>query len=620
MAASWLLPAWPVCLWALLAQALADPDDTCLSSIKVIDNFLSDAEAQAVMADLEAQRAPSESERLRQEAPTLAQRLKSELRSKEQEAQLDSAVEVLEPVGKLIVEVLGHPKLEKRLRATITGKEVAQLVASKSSVPVSRKRGDVHEHADHMGGRWVSEKVPGTAAVAYLESAPDGGSLGKLIFKDIGDEKIVKEVEAIAKRFISWDNSKCLHSFKARYDGPRRLLGFNHDRDFSHDRDFNHDEGILQVTHESTVCRALAQTRLPLRSRKGSDQASSRQPWHQHNSCHDVFHKLIVLVKVSASASTTQARGPCHPFAGRCGHRCGESWPRRAKQKRTHDDAVFIAQWGGRCEQCRTSPEPLAPDMRARSKLSHGLKKLVPCGEATLRTMVVGEVASGHVTRWLSEKSQTSRSSTTALRHPATGEAAPVGERYNKEPIPDEEWWLRGNNRSKLLTTAPFTFYDGNPLAKKNFQAQCVGPDHSRRVAQQLGRIGHSFSEANLQVLKEDPHARRYMSQKYAELMQRPQAAGSQPDSEARHKGKGKGSEDRGRKTRLGQLASMSSSMKLPKAELRQTMDGKNVIMLPNPRLPRENASMDIHNPMPPILGRPKFNYTFDYNGERLAM
>ena len=98
-------------------------------------------------------------------------------------------------------------------------------MASKSSVPVSRKRGDVHEHADHMGGRWVSEKVPGTAAVAYLESAPDGGSLGKLIFKDIGDEKIVKEVEAIAKRFISWDNSKCLHSFKARYDGPRRLLG-----------------------------------------------------------------------------------------------------------------------------------------------------------------------------------------------------------------------------------------------------------------------------------------------------------------------------------------------------------------------------------------------------------
>ena len=156
----------------------------------------------------------------------LAQRLKSELRSKEQEAQLSSAVEVLEPVGvKLIHEVAGHAALERRLRETMTGKEAAQLEASKSSVPVSRKSGDVQEHADHVT-HWVNGKVPGTAAVAYLESAPDGGSLGKLIFKDIADDqKVVKEVEAIAKRFISWDNSKCLHSFKAHYQGTRRLLG-----------------------------------------------------------------------------------------------------------------------------------------------------------------------------------------------------------------------------------------------------------------------------------------------------------------------------------------------------------------------------------------------------------
>ncbi|CAE7455632.1 unnamed protein product [Symbiodinium sp. CCMP2456] len=107
----------------------------------------------------------------------------------------------------------------------MTGKEAAQLAASKSSVPVSRKSGDVQEHADHVT-HWVNGKVPGTAAVAYLESAPDGGHLGKLIFKDIADDqKVVKEVEAIAKRFISWDNSKCLHSFKARYQGTRRLLG-----------------------------------------------------------------------------------------------------------------------------------------------------------------------------------------------------------------------------------------------------------------------------------------------------------------------------------------------------------------------------------------------------------
>ena len=219
MVASWLLAP------LLLAQALASPDVTCLSSIKVVDDFLSDAEAQAVITDLEAQR--SGSERVRQEAPMLAERLKSELRSKEQEEQLSSAVEVLEPVGrsKLIHEVSGHATLERRLRETMTGKEAAQLEASKSSVPVSRKSGDVQEHADHVT-HWVNGKVPGTAAVAYLESAPDGGSLGKLIFKDIADDtKVVKEVEAIAKRFISWDNSKCLHSFKARYQGTRRLLG-----------------------------------------------------------------------------------------------------------------------------------------------------------------------------------------------------------------------------------------------------------------------------------------------------------------------------------------------------------------------------------------------------------
>ena len=221
MAGSWLLAP------LLLAQALASPDVTCLSSIKVIDNFLSDAEAQAVITDLEAQKPQrSGSERVSQEAPVLAQRLKSELRSKEQEAQLSNAVEVLEPVGvKLIHEVSGHATLEKRLRETMTGKEAAQLEASKSSVPVSRKSGDVQEHADHVT-HWVNGKVPGTAAVAYLESAPDGGSLGKLIFKDIADDqKVVKEVDAIAKRFISWDNSKCLHSFKARYHGTRRLLG-----------------------------------------------------------------------------------------------------------------------------------------------------------------------------------------------------------------------------------------------------------------------------------------------------------------------------------------------------------------------------------------------------------
>ena len=98
-------------------------------------------------------------------------------------------MEVLEPVGllTLIHEVAGHAAVEKRLRETMTGKEAAQLEASKSSVPVSRKSGDVQEHSDHIN-TWVNSKVPGTAAVAYLESAPDGSSLGKLIFKDVASE------------------------------------------------------------------------------------------------------------------------------------------------------------------------------------------------------------------------------------------------------------------------------------------------------------------------------------------------------------------------------------------------------------------------------------------------
>ncbi|CAJ1365554.1 unnamed protein product [Effrenium voratum] len=245
--------------------------------------------------------------------------------------------------------------------------------------------------------------------------------------------------------------------------------------------------------------------------------------------------------------------------------------------------------------------------------------------------MVLGEAASGHVSRWLADKTCNSKTSACALRHPATGEAAPVGDRYNKEPIPDEDWWLRGNNRAKLLTTAPFTFYDGNPLGKKNFQAQCVGPDHSRRVAQQLGRIGHSFSEANLQVLKEDPTARRYMSHRYAELMgsvghcsrstpwlpgterleRRPKASAYAPANNA---------PSAPANAPNAANAAKLPTVKLPKAEMRRTMDGSTIVVLPNPRLPRGQESLGIHSPSPPIHGRPKFSYTLDYTGERLVM
>ena len=44
------------------------------------------------------------------------------------------------------------------------------------------------------------------------------------------------------------------------------------------------------------------------------------------------------------------------------------------------------------------------------------------------------------------------------------------------------------DSRRQLLTTAPFTFYDGNPLAKKNFQESLPGRGQPRGT----GRLGCS--------------------------------------------------------------------------------------------------------------------------------
>jgi len=260
--------------------------------------------------------------------------------------------------------------------------------------------------------------------------------------------------------------------------------------------------------------------------------------------------------------------------------------------------------------------------------------------------MVLGTVASKHVASWLLQKSASSPS--LALRHPGTGEAAPVGERYHREVIPDEDWWLRGNDRSKELTNPPFTFYEPNPLGKKNFQAQCVGPNHSRRVTQMLGRQGHSFSEANVQVLKEDPEARKQMAQKYADLM-RPKSLSPRQHIGSRPRNAfidaAKGSEENAEEALAGScetmmatqtsrasgqtlgtakgsraLRSTSSSKPLPKAELRRTMTGKSIVVLPNPRLPIPQEQPDIHKPNVTMQGRPKQSYTLDYAGERLLL
>jgi len=86
----------------------------------------------------------------------------------------------------------------------------------------------------------------------------------------------------------------------------------------------------------------------------------------------------------------------------------------------------------------------------------------------------------------------------------------------------EQEWWLRSNDRRRIVTDPPFTYYQGNSLKRDNFQAGALataGEDHSRRVFKELARQGHSFSEANMQALKSDRNLRKDMQKRYWEVM-----------------------------------------------------------------------------------------------------
>lgn len=96
-------------------------------------------------------------------------------------------------------------------------------------------------------------------------------------------------------------------------------------------------------------------------------------------------------------------------------------------------------------------------------------------------------------------------------------------EHHNKLHDPDGEWWLRHNDRSREFADGPYSYYNENTLGKQHFQAQCVGPDHSRRVFKELARLGHSFSEENVQAWKEDSHVRQSMATRYREVMGGPE-------------------------------------------------------------------------------------------------
>ena len=70
-------------------------------------------------------------------------------------------------------------------------------------------------HKDYVNWRSSEGLVKGNSAVVYLHSAPDGASLGALFFKN-NEGELVKEVEGLSKRFVSWDNALCAHGFSAR--------------------------------------------------------------------------------------------------------------------------------------------------------------------------------------------------------------------------------------------------------------------------------------------------------------------------------------------------------------------------------------------------------------------
>eukprot|EP00747_Dinoflagellata_sp_TGD_P165016 gnl/TRDRNA2_/TRDRNA2_185768_c0_seq1.p1 gnl/TRDRNA2_/TRDRNA2_185768_c0~~gnl/TRDRNA2_/TRDRNA2_185768_c0_seq1.p1 ORF type:complete len:336 (+),score=64.63 gnl/TRDRNA2_/TRDRNA2_185768_c0_seq1:97-1104(+) len=96
----------------------------------------------------------------------------------------------------------------------------------------------------------------------------------------------------------------------------------------------------------------------------------------------------------------------------------------------------------------------------------------------------------------------------------------PRQEKYHKAKDPDQDWYLRGTDRARVLTDGAYSYFPDNPgPVKKNFGAGAIGRDHSRRVFKQLAHQRHSFSESNLQLLKEHEGARAEMAARYAEVM-----------------------------------------------------------------------------------------------------
>ncbi|CAE8742377.1 unnamed protein product [Polarella glacialis] len=152
-----------------------------------------------------------------------------------------------------------------------------------------------------------------------------------------------------------------------------------------------------------------------------------------------------------------------------------------------------------------------------------------------------------------------------------------------------------------------------------------------------LSRMGASFSEANLKVLKEDENARRYMSQRYSEVMG---STSSAPEVSMKTR-RQSGQRPAQRKSAEGlsipswlQVPAEGtlpvnpgawcyptpSRTEVPKSELRRTMTGAAIVVLPNSRRQVSGGELDIHSPSPKRHGKSKPTRSMDYSGEMILM
>merc|ERR1712187_1057110 len=169
----------------------------------------------------------------------------------------------------------------------------------------------------------------------------------------------------------------------------------------------------------------------------------------------------------------------------------------------------------------------------------------------------------------------------------------------------------------KVYPDGGYHFYEPNPLGKQRFEASCLPKDHNRRVFSKLARQGHSFSDANIKTLKEEPRARKEMSRRYAEVFHRR----AEPETSTKEASASSTAPVTSSPKANGATASqLSKSMSCPKAELRCMASGRNIVVLPNSRLPRPRETPDCHQPFPAIRARRNPGRTMDFGGDYVLL